>query len=211
MATDSGSRSRLPAWGSLVLTFALLFLSLALMAVLAQAEPPVRATTRYLGPALAPQHSAGAGLPSVQASLALTDPMTSTALLPFVVNGHIPPPPLPWEGRITDRYQNCFLTRLFGFTLDQYREPLGDVWVHYWANEDTTFWAKSSWEPFGSGPDDDGNWDGVLDNKPRSVVWYACIVPKNKSWDCESNVVEAETSANCNKGYQVIAINFRRR
>jgi hypothetical protein len=208
MTSESGTKLVLPAWGSLVLTFALLFLTLLLMASLAQAGYPGQVAAGPRAAAAVAQQPAGARLPGLQASLTITDPVTRTALLPLVMRGYTPP---PWIGAITDRYQNCFLTRLFGFTLDQEGEPVGDVWVHYWANEDTTFWTKSSWEPFGSGPDDSGNWDGVLDSRPRSVVWYACVVPEKRSWDCESNVVEAETSANCNKGYQVIAIDFRQR
>jgi hypothetical protein len=185
---------------------------LTLTALLARAEPrtPVQSATGHRGPALAGERAAVALSPHLQASPALTDPITATALLPFVVRGHdYPPLPLPWMGEITGRYQNCGLTRLFGYTLDQYGEPLGDVWVHYWADGWDGAWAKSSWEPFGSSQDDDGNWDGVLDNKPRSVIWHVCIVPMKNSFDCESNIVDAETSANCVKGYQVIAIDFR--
>ncbi len=64
--------------------------------------------------------------------------------------------------------------------------------------------TRSSWEATG-----DHNWDGTLDNRPREVLWYACVVPEKKSWDCQSNTVEAPTSANCEKGIQVYHIDFR--
>ncbi len=46
-----------------------------------------------------------------------------------MVNGY--PPPYAWTGEIVATYPNCSLTRLFGFVLNQYGEPEGDVWVHY--------------------------------------------------------------------------------
>jgi hypothetical protein len=210
MVMDSAAKTGLRVWASLASTLALLLLSLTLMALLAQAEPSGAGQAAPADQAQARQAGAGVRLPQLQARVTTTDPLTATALLPLAVQGHdYPPPPLPWRGEVTDRYQNCGLTRLFGFTLDQDGELLGDVWVHYWADGWDGAWAKSSWEAFGSGQDDDGNWDGVLDNRPRSVVWHVCVAPKKNSFDCLSNVVDAETSANCGKGYQVIAIDFR--
>jgi len=137
----------------------------------------------------------------VSTSNPFTGPTTATALLPIMVNGY--PPPYPWTGEIVATYPNCTLTRLFGFILDQHDEPVGDVWVHYWADGWDGAWAKSSWEQTG-----DHNWDGTLDNRPRQVVWYACVVPEKKRWECQSNTVEAPTSANCQKGIQVYHIDF---
>jgi hypothetical protein len=136
-------------------------------------------------------------------SIHLTLPITSTALLPVMVNGY--PPAYPWTGEIVATYPNCTLTRLFGFVLNQYGEPEGDVWVHYWADNYDGAWDRSSREVTG-----DHNWDGTLDIRPRQVVWYACIVPGKNSWDCQSNTVVAPTSTNCETGIQVYQIDFRR-
>ena len=131
-----------------------------------------------------------------------TGSITATALLPILVNGY--PPSYPWTGEIVATYPNCTLIRLFGFVLNQYDEPVGDIWVHIWADNFEGYWKKSSWEVIG-----DNNWDGTVDNRPRDVLWYACVVPEKKSWDCQSNTVEAPTSDNCETGIQVYHIDFR--
>lgn len=81
---------------------------------------------------------------------------------------------------------------------------MGDVWIHIWPDNFDGIWYKSSWNATG-----DHNWDGALDNRPRQVLWYARVVPEKKSWGCQSNTVEAPTSANCQKGIQTYHIDFR--
>jgi hypothetical protein len=151
-----------------------------------------------------PELAASSWFPELAASYALTDPVTSTLLLPLVANGYTHPPQQPWTGEIVDTYPNCTLTRLFGYVLNPSGGLVGDVWVHYWADGWDGAWARSSWAQMG-----DHNWDGTLDNRPREVLWYACVVPERKSWDCQSNIVEAPTSANCQTGIQVYRIDFR--
>jgi hypothetical protein len=134
-----------------------------------------------------------------------------TAFLP-VVRSDLPPPVYAWTGEITDRFPNCTLTRVFGFVLDSEGELAGDVWVHYWADGWDGAWAKSQWTAFGEGTPwegDEGNWDGVLDNRPRDGVWHVCIVPEKGSNDCDSNTVDAPTTSDCENGYQVYRITFR--
>ena len=108
--------------------------------------------------------------------------------------------------------QNCGLTRPLGVTF--YQNGLaGDVWVHYWADGWEGAWAKSLWTDFGAGTSwqgDEGNWDGMIDNKPRDGVWHVCVVPGEGSWDCISNTVDAGTSSNCESGPQVIHITFNK-
>jgi hypothetical protein len=202
--------SRRPIKSGLSLTLALLLLAFAATSVLAVASFPQRGTagTQGEGQAGPPRDAA----PAIRAGSPFTGYFTATAHLPLLASGYAFPPPYAWTGEIVATYQNCSLTRLFGFTLDRSGEPLGDIWVHYWADGWDGAWARSSWDPFGGGtpwPGDDGNWDGVLDNRPRGVVWHVCVVPQKKSWDCESNIVDAETSANCQKGVQIVAIDFR--
>jgi hypothetical protein len=185
------------AAASLALTFALLLLSLALMALLAQAD----STSRTAG---APQADRLVRQPEARTGLEFTDPMTFTVLLPLTVQGHVyPPPPLPWRGEVVATYPNCTLTRLFGYVLDQNQELVGDVWVHYWADNWDGRWVKSSWDSKG-----DHNWDGTVDIRPREVLWYACVAPNKNSWDCLSNRVDAPTSADCENGIQVYQIDF---
>jgi hypothetical protein len=114
----------------------------------------------------------------------------------------------PWEAPC----QNCGLTRLFGYTLDRDGDLRGDVWVHYWADGWDGAWAKSLWYDFGDGTPwtgDDGNWDGVLDNRARDGTWHACVVAGEGGWDCLSNRVDVTTSSDCVTGHQVYPITFR--
>jgi hypothetical protein len=135
------------------------------------------------------------------------------AYLPLVVRGYAPPaPPESWQGEVTNAFQNCGLTRLFGYTLDPDGDLQGDVWVHYWADGWDGAWAKSLWYDFGEGTPwtgDDGNWDGVLDNRARDGTWHVCVVAGEGSWDCLSNRVDVTTSSDCVNGYQVYHITFR--
>ena len=91
-----------------------------------------------------------------------------------------PPKPQPtqapqyaWNGQVSNTFQNCGLTRVFGFTLANNGGLAGDIWVHYWADGWNGAWAKSGWTDFGSGTSwkgDEGNWDGTIDVKARDGV-----------------------------------------
>jgi hypothetical protein len=124
-----------------------------------------------------------------------------------------PKPRFAWDGTVTGQLQNCGLTRLFGFTLDSNGGLAGDIWIHYWASGWDGAWAKSLWTDFGAGTTwagDEGNWDGVIYNAPRDGVWNSCVVPSEGSWDCVSNVVAVESSSDCESGFQVFHITFRK-
>jgi hypothetical protein len=114
---------------------------------------------------------------------------------------------------VTNRLQNCGLTRVFGFTLAQNGGLAGDIWVHYWADGWDGAWAKSQWTDFGAGTSwkgDEGNWDGTIDVRARDGVWHVCVVPQQSSWSCISNTVDAPTSTDCVTGFQVYHITFRK-
>lgn len=125
-----------------------------------------------------------------------------------------PRPQFAWSGTVTNQLQNCGLTRVFGFTLASGGGLAGDVWVHYWADGWEGDWAKSLWTDFGAGTTwkgDEGNWDGTIDGQnPRDGVWHVCVTAEDNSWDCISNTVDAPTSSDCNSGFQVYHITFRK-
>jgi hypothetical protein len=133
--------------------------------------------------------------------------------LPLFVRDYPPPPSSgSWTGEVTNMFHNCALTRLFGYTLDRNGDLLGDVWVRYWADGWEGAWARSLWYDFGAGTSwrgDEGNWDGVLDTRPRGVTWHVCIVPAQGSWDCISSQLDVTTSLDCINEYQVYHITFR--
>ena len=199
------------SWARLALGFCLVFNSVSIATVVAVArsgpayepadfEQPVRSGSSRTIPLAWHAPQVVHRVDGVHSN-PITDSVTSTAMLPIALKGQ--PPAYPSTREIVATYPNCTLTRLFGFVLNQYGEPQGDIWVHYWADNYDGDWDKSSWEAIG-----DHNWDGTLDNRPRQVLWYACVVPEKKSWDCQSNTVEAPTSANCETGVQVYHINF---
>lgn len=198
---DANRGRGLPVFGARVaLGIVLLLLSLTAASLLALATTvPAEGN---LDPIPAKFGFRPAQVASPGAGNAFTGSIAATAFLPVLVNGY--PPSYPWTGEIVATYPNCTLTRLFGFVLNQYDEAVGDVWIHYWADNYDGDWDKSSWVAAG-----DHNWDGTLDNRPRDVLWYACVVPEKKSWDCQSNIVEAPTSDNCRTGIQVYRIDFR--
>ena len=123
-----------------------------------------------------------------------------------------PKPQFAWSGTVSGTFQNCDMTRVFGFTLDRNNGLAGDIWVHYWADGWNGAWAKSFWTDFGAGTSwkgDEGNWDGSLKEYPVDGVWHVCVVPNDGSWDCISNTVDAQTSSDCNTGIQVVHITFK--
>jgi hypothetical protein len=124
-----------------------------------------------------------------------------------------PAPQFAWNGTVTGQLRNCGLTRVFGFTLDRSGGLAGDIWVHYWADGWDGAWAKSQWTDFGAGTSwegDEGNWDGVIYNAARDGVWHVCVTAAENSWDCISNRVSVQTSTDCNAGYQIYHITFRK-
>lgn len=159
------------------------------------------------------------------ATLAPTSPPTNTPRprptntpRPRATNTPRPPtatpkPQFAWNGTVTNQLQNCGLTRVFGFTLDKAGGLAGDVWVHFWADGWDGDWDKSQWTDFGAGTPwkgDEGNWTGDIDNYPKEGVWHVCVTANDGSWDCISNRVSVQTSSDCNSGYQVYHITFRK-
>jgi hypothetical protein len=133
--------------------------------------------------------------------------------LPTMAQNFGPPSPsYSWTGQVTNQFFNCGLTRVFGFTLARNGGLAGDRWIHYWADGWNGAWAMSQWTAFGTDTPwtgDEGNWDGVIDNRPRPGVWHVCVVPEEGSWDCLSNTVDVTTSSDCQNGYQVYHITFQ--
>jgi alpha-glucoside transport system substrate-binding protein len=130
--------------------------------------------------------------------------------LPLVASG-LTPPAYAWGGQVTDRFPNCGLTRVFGFTRDAAGDLAGDVWVRVWAEGWDGVWVKSQWTAFGEDNGlvgDEGNWDAVLDNKPRLVDWRACVVSADGATECQSNPVAASTDLDCENGVQVVRLAF---
>jgi hypothetical protein len=124
-----------------------------------------------------------------------------------------PKPQFAWNGAITNQFQNCGLTRVFGFTLAANGALAGDQWVHYWADGWNGDWALSKWTDFGASTPfkgDEGNWDGTIDNYARDGVWHVCVTDKDESWTCISNTVDAKTSSDCVNGVQVFHITFKK-
>ena len=122
-----------------------------------------------------------------------------------------PRPQYAWSGQVTNTFQNCGVTRLFGFTLDRGGGLAGDIWVHYWADGWEGDWAQSGWVDFGAGTSwkgDEGNWDGTIDVSPRDGTWHVCVAPEDGSWTCISDTVDATTSSDCVSGIQVVQITF---
>ena len=149
--------------------------------------------------------------PEVRASPALTD--TWQILLPYASRNYLSDGTSTWLGQILDQWSNCGLTRVFGHTLDQNGDLIGDIWVHYWGEGWEGDWARSLWFDFGQGtpwPGDDGNWDGTIDTRPRDGVWHVCVAEGDESWTCISNIVDAVTSSDCISGVQVVRVTFRR-
>jgi hypothetical protein len=124
-----------------------------------------------------------------------------------------PAPQFPWNGVVSNQFQNCGLTRVFGFTLDNKGGLAGDIWVHYWADGWNGDWAKSQWTDFGAATaykGDEGNWDGTIDVSPRDGVWHVCVTAEDESWTCISNTVSVRTSVDCTTAHQVFHITFRK-
>jgi hypothetical protein len=204
------------AWASLMLTVGLLILSAVVVVGVVYAG---RAGDDYLGLQASPSElslelsSLAEPRLSLEPQGILTTPITFTYFLPSAINGPAPAPPGGiWTGQIVDTFSNCGLTRLFGFVLDQYGDLVGDIWVRYWADGWEGAWARSRWEPFGMNTPwkgDEGNWDGVLDTRPRQELWHVCVVPGEGSWTCLSNEVDAVTSYDCHNNIQIVVIDFQ--
>jgi hypothetical protein len=122
-------------------------------------------------------------------------------------------PQIAWRGEVTNRFPNCGLTRVFGFTFDQNGGLAGDVWIHGWWEGDAGIWAKSEWTAFGTGTSwqgDEGNWDWVINWYPQAGTWNVCVVPNAGSTNCISDRISVVTDTDCRSGTQVYRITFRR-
>jgi hypothetical protein len=126
-----------------------------------------------------------------------------------------PEPQFAWTGEVSNTFDNCARTRVFGFVLDRNGNLAGNVWLHLWADGWTGMWIQSSSTEFGTETPrqgDEGNWDGPIDNsKIRQNTWHVCIVPEEGSWNCISNTVDAATNLDCTPGtgVQEVHITFR--
>jgi hypothetical protein len=126
-----------------------------------------------------------------------------------------PEPQFAWTGEVTDTFDNCTGTRVFGFVLDRNGDLAGDVWVHWWSDGWLGSWGTSLWTELGPAPPwkgDGGNWDGLIDdNRVRQNTWHVCLVPEEGSWDCISNTVDTTTNLDCTPGtgIQEVQITFR--
>jgi len=120
-----------------------------------------------------------------------------------------PPPPPPtftftpypteptslWKGTLIATWVNCGSTGLFGKVRGPAGDPIGGVWVHYWADGWDGAWAESKSDYWGEAGD--RNWDGLLANFPKAGRWHAAIAAGEGSHEYLSNTVTADTSDFC--------------
>jgi hypothetical protein len=122
-----------------------------------------------------------------------------------------PGPLSSWTGQVSDRGQDCGLTRLLGLTRRRNGELAGDIWIHYWADGGDSKWVVSFPASFGAGPsleESEANWDGIISPYPVQGLWHVCVVDAPQSSNCLSNVVDVETSSDCRSGDQIVHITF---
>ncbi len=117
-----------------------------------------------------------------------------------------PPPPTPtftprpteasslWKGRLLSTNVNCGSTGLYGKVRGTSGNPIGGIWVHYWADGWDGAWAQTSADYNGDG---DRNYDGLLDIRPKAGKWYVAVVESDGSTKNLSNVVSVDTSNFC--------------
>jgi len=125
-------------------------------------------------------------------------PPTNTPRPPAPTPTFTPRPPEPsmlWRGKLMSTSVNCGSTGLYGHVKGYSGEPMGDVWVHYWADGWDGAWTKTkdNYDDLGG----DRNWDGLLDTKPKGGPWHAAIVPSEGSTQNLSNIVDLQTSSFC--------------
>jgi hypothetical protein len=117
-----------------------------------------------------------------------------------------PPPPTPtftprpteaaslWKGRLLSTNVNCGSTGLYGKVRGTSGNPIGGIWVHYWADGWNGAWAKTSGDYTGEG---DRNFDGLLDVRPKAGKWHIAVVASEGSTQPLSNEVSVDTSSFC--------------
>jgi hypothetical protein len=116
-----------------------------------------------------------------------------------------------WTGQVSDRGQDCGLTRLLGLTRYRNGDLAGDIWIHYWSDGGISKWASSHAATFGAGPslgESEANWDGNIGPYPVDGLWHVCVVDAPQSPNCLSNRVDVETSSDCRSGDQIVHITF---
>jgi hypothetical protein len=100
-----------------------------------------------------------------------------------------------WKGRLVATWVNCGSTGLFGKVRGPSGNPIGDIWVHYWADGWDGAWTKTFGDYQGEAAD--RNWDGLLDVRPKAGRWHAAIVSSEGSTQFLSNTVTVDTSNHC--------------
>ena len=126
-----------------------------------------------------------------------------------------PQPQFAWRGEIVGASPDCKKTQLEGFALNRDGGLAGNIWIHYWSENWSGAWARSSSEGHAGEPGEavGRNWDGFLVPYPRSGTWHACVVPDDGHLQCISNQLTATTvespCAPGSEGVQVVRIVFQ--
>jgi hypothetical protein len=100
-----------------------------------------------------------------------------------------------WKGRLLATYVNCGSTGVFGKVRGTSGNPIGGIWVRYWADGWDGAWTKTFSDYQGEAGD--RNYDGLLDVRPKPGSWHVAIVSGEGSSQNLSNVVTVDTSSNC--------------
>jgi hypothetical protein len=126
-----------------------------------------------------------------------------------------PQPEFAWRGEIVGAAPDCKRTQLEGLALNRDGGLAGNIWIHYWSENWSGAWARSTSEGHAGEPGEavGRNWDGFLVPYPRNGTWYACVVPDDGHVQCISNQLTATTvESPCkpgSEGVQVVRIVFQ--
>ena len=126
-----------------------------------------------------------------------------------------PQPQFAWRGEIVGASPDCKRTQLEGLALNRDGGLAGNIWIHYWSENWSGAWARSSSDGHAGEPGEavGRNWDGFLVPYPRNGTWHACVVPDDGHVQCISNQLTATTvdspCAPGSEGVQVVRIVFQ--
>ena len=126
-----------------------------------------------------------------------------------------PEPQFAWRGQIVGTSPDCKRTQLEGLALNRDGGLAGNIWIHYWSENWSGAWARSSSDGHAGEPGEavGRNWDGFLVPYPRSGTWHACVVPDDGHLQCISNQLTVTTvdspCAPGSEGVQVVRIVFQ--